>query len=61
MCAPRSNLPWSTSPRLKIGRISIGSQDFYGWTGLNPAKDSEYDFVRTMVEAAGLTMESLGQ
>ncbi len=39
---------------------SIGSSDFYGWTGLNPAKDSEYDFVRTMVEAAGLTMESLG-
>ena len=40
---------------------SIGSQDFYGWTGLSPAKDSEYDFVRTMVEAAGLTMESLGK
>ena len=40
---------------------SIGSQDFYGWTGINPAKDSEYDFVRKMVEATGLTLEGLGQ
>lgn len=42
-------------------KSSIGDPDFYGWTGLSPAKDSEYDFVRTMVEAAGITMESLGQ
>ncbi len=40
---------------------SIGSQDFYGWSGLNPAKDEEYDFVRKMVEAAGITLEGLGQ
>lgn len=40
---------------------SIGSQDFYGWTGLNPATDAEYDFVRKMVEATGLTLEGLGQ
>lgn len=40
---------------------SIGSQDFYGWTGINPAKDEEYDFVRKMVEAAGVTLEGLGQ
>jgi phosphate/phosphite/phosphonate ABC transporter binding protein len=40
---------------------SIGSQDFYGWTGINPATDAEYDFVRQMVEAAGLTLEGLGQ
>ena len=40
---------------------SIGSQDFYGWTGINRATDSEYDFVRKMVEATGLTLEGLGQ
>lgn len=40
---------------------SIGSQDFYGWTGLEPATDEEYDFVRKMVEAVGLTLEDLGK
>ncbi len=40
---------------------SIGSQDFYGWTGLVSATDEEYDFVRKMVEAVGLTLEDLGQ
>jgi phosphate/phosphite/phosphonate ABC transporter binding protein len=40
---------------------SIGSQDFYGWTGINPAADEEYDVVRQMVEQAGLTLEDLGQ
>jgi phosphonate transport system substrate-binding protein len=28
---------------------SIGSNDFYGWTGVAPAVDSEYDIVRQMV------------
>jgi phosphonate transport system substrate-binding protein len=40
---------------------SIGSQDFYGWTGINPAKDEEYDYIRKMIEEAGLTLEDLGQ
>ena len=40
---------------------SIGNQDFYGWTGLSPATDAEYDVVRQMIEAAGLTIEFLGQ
>ncbi|HLE53339.1 MAG TPA: phosphate/phosphite/phosphonate ABC transporter substrate-binding protein, partial [Anaerolineales bacterium] len=40
---------------------SIGSQDFYNWTGINPAADEEYDFVRKMVEAVGLTLEDLGE
>lgn len=39
---------------------SIGSQDFYGWTGINPAKDEEFDFTRKMVEAVGLTLENIG-
>ncbi len=40
---------------------SIGSQDFYGWTGILPATDAEYDMVRKMVEATGLTLEGLGE
>lgn len=40
---------------------SIGSADFYGWSGILPATDAEYDFVRQMVEAVGLTLEGLGQ
>ncbi|HEX7975817.1 MAG TPA: phosphate/phosphite/phosphonate ABC transporter substrate-binding protein [Anaerolineales bacterium] len=39
---------WSTT---------IGSNDFYGWTGISPAKDAEYDFVRKMVAATGLTID----
>lgn len=32
---------------------SIGSNDFYGWSGIVPAEDSEYDMVRAMVKATG--------
>jgi len=40
---------------------SIGNNDFYGWTGIDSATDEEYDFVRLMVEATGLTLEDLGE
>ncbi len=36
---------------------SIGSADFYGWSGIAPASDSEYDMVRAMVEATGYKIE----
>jgi len=32
---------------------SIGSADFYGWSGIMPADDADYDMVRAMVEATG--------
>jgi len=32
---------------------SIGSPDFYGWSGIVPATDAEYDIVRVMVETSG--------
>lgn len=38
---------------------SIGSTDFYGWSGIDPATDEEYDFIRQMVEATGKTLEDL--
>jgi len=36
---------------------SIGNQDFYGWTGIDPAVDSEYDSLRRIVELVGYTLE----
>ena len=36
---------------------SIGSADFYGWSGIAPATDAEYDMVRAMVEATGYTIK----
>jgi phosphonate transport system substrate-binding protein len=36
---------------------SIGSADFYGWSGIAPATDAEFDVVREMVAATGYTIE----
>jgi phosphate/phosphite/phosphonate ABC transporter binding protein len=36
---------------------SIGSEDFYGWSGLEAAMDEEYDVVRQLVEFLGITIE----
>jgi phosphonate transport system substrate-binding protein len=38
---------------------SIGNEDFYGWSGVEPAGDAEYDVIRLMVEEAGITLEDL--
>jgi len=38
---------------------SIGSEDFYGWSGIEVATDAEYDFIRLMVAESGTTIESL--
>ena len=40
---------------------SIGNPDFYDWTGLAPTNDANYDVVRAMVEAAGITLENIGE
>jgi len=42
-------------------KTSIGSRDFYNWSGLTVGADSDYDFVRKMVAAIGLTLESYGK
>ena len=38
---------------------SLGSEDFYGWSGLQAATDAEYDFIRKLVVESGTTIESL--
>jgi len=36
---------------------TLGSADFYGWSGIMEATDAEYDMVRAMVEATGFSYE----
>jgi phosphonate transport system substrate-binding protein len=38
---------------------SIGNQDFYGWTGISAATDSEYDGLRTIVELVGISLDNI--
>lgn len=38
---------------------SIGHQDFYAWSGIEPATDAEYDIVRSVVDSQGITLEDL--
>ena len=38
---------------------SIGSEDFYGWSGLAPIDDATYDAVRLRFEVLGLTEEDI--
>jgi phosphonate transport system substrate-binding protein len=38
---------------------SIGDQDFYGWTGISAATDSEYDGLRTIVDLVGISLDNI--
>lgn len=38
---------------------SIGAEDFYSWTTIEPAVDAEYDELRKVVELAGISLEDL--
>lgn len=49
-CETDENCAWNES---------IGNQDFYNWTGIEPATDSEYDELRKVVETAGISLEDL--
>jgi phosphonate transport system substrate-binding protein len=39
---------------------SIGNADFYDWSGIDTAVDSEYDDLRAIVEIVGITLENIG-
>ena len=49
-CETDENCAWNDS---------IGNQDFYGWTGIEPATDAEYDTLRAVVDVAGITLDDL--
>ncbi|MGH8945602.1 MAG: phosphate/phosphite/phosphonate ABC transporter substrate-binding protein [Acidimicrobiia bacterium] len=38
---------------------SIGSPDHYEWSGVDPATDDEYDTVRSLVDEADISLETL--
>ena len=38
---------------------SICSEDFYGWTGMEPVDDSFYDPVRSLIDVLGYTEEDV--
>lgn len=38
---------------------SIGNEDFYGWSGLTPVGDENYNSVRAVIEFRGLTAEDV--
>lgn len=38
---------------------SIGHEDFYGWSSLEPVEDSVYDAVRNLIEQLGYTEEDI--
>lgn len=38
---------------------SIGHHDFYGWTGIAPADDAEYDVLRAIVDLVGISLDNL--
>ena len=37
------------------------AMDAYSWTSINEATDAEYDDIRLAVEAAGVSLENLGE
>lgn len=49
-CETDENCAWNQS---------IGNQDFYGWTGIEPATDAEYDALRAVVDVAGIELDDL--
>jgi len=49
-CEDDENCAWNDS---------IGNQDFYGWTGIEPAADAEYDALRAVVDVAGIELDDL--
>jgi phosphate/phosphite/phosphonate ABC transporter binding protein len=40
---------------------TICAEDFYGWTGAGPIFDENFDGIRIMMEAQGITLENIGE
>jgi phosphonate transport system substrate-binding protein len=41
------------------GTVTLCSDSFYGWTGAEPVDDSDFDPVRFLIEALGMTEEDI--
>lgn len=49
-CETDENCAWNQS---------IGHEDFYSWTTIEPATDAEYDALRAVVDTAGIELDDL--
>ncbi len=47
-----------TYPQTEVWSNSLGMQELYAYDGIVPASDGDYDFLRTALEATGMTVES---
>jgi hypothetical protein len=39
----------------------ICSEDFYGWRGVGPIFDENFDGIRILMENQGITLENIGE
>ncbi|MFQ5942940.1 MAG: PhnD/SsuA/transferrin family substrate-binding protein, partial [Anaerolineales bacterium] len=49
------------SDACQVDQQLICSPDFYEWTGAGPIFDENFDGIRIMLEAQGITLENIGQ
>jgi phosphate/phosphite/phosphonate ABC transporter binding protein len=45
----------------QVDEITICSEDFYGWKGVGPIFDENFDGIRILMEQQGITLENIGQ
>ena len=49
------------SDACQVDAETICSEDFYGWNGIGPIFDENFDGVRILMEAQGITLENIGE
>jgi len=49
------------SDACQVDEILICSEDFYGWKGVGPIFDENFDGIRILMEAQGITLENIGE
>ncbi len=54
-------LNYLASDACQVDAETICSEDFYGWTGAGPIFDENFDGIRIMMEAQGITLENVGE
>lgn len=45
----------------QVEEITICSEDFYGWKGVGPIADENFDGIRILMEEQGISLENIGQ
>lgn len=45
----------------QVEEITICSEDFYGWKGIGPIADENFDGIRILMEQQGISLENIGE